>query len=298
MKPHLLNQLATNEGNISPTSSAPSGDLSGPFFQTTERAGNPYVIPLIAKNVTRHNNSPGSNSFTSSGYWTTFYTYYSSTNDAIQRYGYARPHGSNKNQYSNQYFSCGGPHKMLFSKGKSVGMSGPHSPGGGTNQSYADFFSGLMYIKNPTASTVTVNIYNHFANYWSSGHDGSSCTVYLPNASTKAATTGVSIQQVWSKTSGNSLYDGSGSFSLPAGRTAAVVCQNTCMYHTSYSNGIHYTGHQYWNNLDTTFSTCIPDYNMYAMAMMATSQPNTTSYFSSTSHIGADWKRCHDIFGD
>lgn len=297
MKPHLLNQLATNEENISPTSSAPSDSLSGPFFQTTERSGNPYVIPLIAKNISRQNNSPASG-WSSSGYWTTFYTYYSGTNDAIQRYGYARPHGANKDQYSTNSYGPGGSHKMLFAKGKSVGMSGPHSPGGGTGTSYCDFFSGLMYIKNPTSSTQTVNLYHHYANYWSSGHDGSSCTVYLPNASTKAATTSVSIQQVWSRTSSSSMYDSSGSFSLPAGRTAAVVCQNTCQYHTSYSSGLHYTGHQYWNNLDTTFSTCIPDYNMYAMAMMATSQQVTTSYFTSTSHIGADWKRCHDIFGD
>ena len=297
MKPELLNILSKNEENLG-SGSTPSSTLSGPFYKTdADRTGNPYIIPLIAGERSRDNNSPASG-WSSSGYWTTFYTYYSGTNDAIQRYGYARPHGATKNNYSNQQHGSGSPHQLIYAKNSSVGMASSHSPGGGSSTSYNGFLTGMMFIKNPTATSQTVNIYNGYSNYWSSGHDGSSCTVYLPNASTKAATTGVNISQVWSRTGGNSVYDDSGSFTLPAGRTAAVVCCNTHHYHTTYSSGMHNTAVQYWNSLSSTLGACIPDYNMYATVLMTKAPQASTGAITSTGTIASDWKRCHDIFGD
>ena len=297
MKPQLLNVLGKNEETLSSSGGASSGPFA-PFYATSERAGNPYVVPAIISRWRRDINSPASD-WTSTGYWTTMYGYYQSGNDAIQRYGFARPHGAQKGQYSSNSFGMS-DHRLVYAKNKTVGQVGQYTVGGGSSQSYNPIFTCLMYIKNTNSSNTTVYIYGSGSANWSSGHDGSSCMWFNPNSATKSNVTGGSFNSLWSSSGSSSILDFNSSFTLDAGKTAAVVLFCTARYHTTFSSGWHGSGAAMFRSLDTTFGTTgiVPDYNMYATVMMATSPQVDSNYLTSTTEIAGDWKRCHDIFGD
>jgi len=293
MRAQLLNILGQNEAALA-GSSTPTDGLKPPFYMTDDRSGNPYIIPAISKMYNRNN--ADTDRWTSSGYWTTFYTRYSSTNDAIQRYGYAHPNMSNKNN-SGQAHNKGGQHQMIYAKNKSIGYSIDWKASN-NNTSYGPFGTLLLYLKNTNTSTTTCTLNSFYANYYSSGHDGSSATLYTPNTASKSTTTDVSIGQVWSRSSGNSTYTSSGNFSIGAGRTVALVIACTAQYRTTFSSGGHWGATNWVYNLNSLFPAgVIPDYNMYATAYMTTN-PLDSNYPSSTASIADTWENCHRIFGD
>ena len=293
MRAQLLNILGQNEAALA-GSSGPTDGLSAPFYMTDDRSGNPYIIPYIHKNHNRGNNP--NNNWSSSGYWTTFYTYYSSTNDAIQRYGFARPH-TTKGQ-TNPAHRNGGQHLIQYAKNSTINPSCDWKVSS-NNTSYGPWGSVLLFLKNTNASATscTYNAYN--SNYYSSGHDGGSATLYTPNSSTKSSVSSVSISQIYSRTSGNSYYNQSGSFTIAAGATVALVSAVTANYHTTFSSGGHWTYVHSINTLGQLFPAgVIPDYDMYATVYMATSPHNGTNYLTSFAEIAQDWVRCSQLFGD
>ena len=299
MKAHLLNLLAQNQQAISGSGGggSSSDELDPPFYNTTARSGNPYSIPCIVSYWPRQNNSPNGG-WSSSGYWTTFYGYQSSTNDAIQKYGFARPFAATKGSYTNGTYSHD-HHKLIYAKNKSVGFCGNGTQAGGSSTNYMPISFLLMYIKNVSNSTAALNIYSTYSNYWSSGHDGSSCIVWYPNTATKSNVSSVSYSTIWSRTSSNSVYSDNGSFSVSPGMTVAVIQSVTNQYHTTFSSGTHATQINLIHNLQTTFNSSFePDYEMTASVMMQNTHSMGGSYYTSTSHIANDWVRCAELFGN
>lgn len=293
MRAQLLNILGQNEAALA-GSSGPTDGLTAPFYMTDDRSGNPYIIPYIHKNHNRGNNV--NNNWTSSGYWTTMYGRYSGNNEAIQRYGYARPHIV-KGQTSPAHRN-GGQHLIQYAKNSTINPSCDWKVSNNTTN-YGPFGTVLLFLKNTnsTQTNCTLNSYN--SNYWSSGHDGGSATLYVPNSSTKSSVTSVSIQQIWSRSSGNSYYNHSGSFNIAAGATVAIVSHVSAMYHTTFSSGGHWSYVHSINTLNQLFPAgVIPDYDMYATVFMTTSPHNGSNYLTSFAEIAQDWVRCSQLFGD
>jgi hypothetical protein len=289
MKAELLNQLSRNEATLAAASTGSA--LSPPIVKTENRVGNAHSWPCIVK---RHNRGSSPHSaWTSSGYWTTMYTYYQSTNDAIQRTGYAWP---NRLVTAASTQNWGGAHREMYAKDNMAGCVIPIFASN-TNSSYAPFTTNLMFIKNTDTSSRTLNVTSISSSYWSSGQDGSSCMAIVPNSSTKSSVTNVSFQSIWSRTGGAGVYVQSGSVSVAAGTTIALLQTSTADYKTSFSNGGHYEAVNLIGNIGSWDQYFQPDHDMHTAAFMCNHESAVMSP-TSTTHISQNWPFCASVFGD
>lgn len=127
-----------------------------------------------------------------------------------------------------------------------------------TNQySYSPVSILMMPIRNNHPSTSkSITVYGAYANYYSSGYDGSSLWYYAPgtNATYSGVTSG-SWTRVQNRTSGGSFYTwNSGSISIPAQTTYVFMQMSTCLYYSAGSSSIGHTELNKFTDLATTFT--------------------------------------------
>jgi len=263
---YLLNEIQKLEAD-SGSSAAASGDMFLRKVEGNTALHNENIVPLITRVSNRY--ASDGYSYSSSFAGTTYSTYQTSAHHA--RVKFWLPSGAARKDNNNVTTeSEGTPTQVLYGHGNKVG--GAMSKGGywqGNN--YAPHRHSIMFIKNKGTSSKSVSIYNQYSNFWSSGHDGSSALVAIPNSSDKSSVTDVSYTQLWSRSSGNGYqYTNSGSFNLAAGRTAAVMMANSMYYHQDSASWASWHDQHWYYNLNTTFgdSDVVPDYEMTQTYLM------------------------------
>lgn len=289
MKAELLNQLSRNEATLAGATT--SSDLSPPIVKTETRVGNSHSWACIVK---RHNrgNSPH-NHWTSTGYWTTFNVYSSATNDMIQKCGYAWP---NLLPTSGEAHSWGGAHREMYAKDNMLGCSLPIFTSNNST-SYGPFTTNLMFVKNTDTSSRTLNVSSIASTYWSSGMDSSALTAIVPDSATKSSVTNVSFTNLWNSAGTNGVVTQSGSISVPAGVTIALLQACNSNYHTSFSSGGHWENANLIGNIGSWDQYFQCDHDMHASALMCNNS-NAQLAPTSTIHISQNWNFCASVFGD
>lgn len=290
MKAELLNQLSRNEATLA--GQTVSADLAPPIIKTEPRAGNAHSWPCIVKRYNR-NNTPHSG-MSSSGYWTTFYTYGQDNNSRIQQCGFAWP---NYLSTSGLHFKWGGPHREMFSKDNMAGCVLP-TLSSNNNTQYGPFTTNLMFVKNTDTSSRNLNIQSISTAYWSSGYDGSGLIAVIPNSATKSAVTSVSFNQLWSRSGSSSTYTQTGSVSVPAGTTIALIQTSTSWHRTSFSNGGHWENSNLIGPIGSWDSYFEPDHDMHAAAFMCNNLEATSVTPTNEGQIADNWTFCASVFGD
>jgi len=294
MKAHILNALAQNEASLSGAS--PSAGAVPYIANINPRAGNAHTWPAITKMYNRGSNG-ATGGFTSSGYWTSYYTYGANQNSYIQTCGFAFPNLRQNSCSSGEHMS-GGPHRAIYSKGGLIGVKGAKSVSN-NNTSYGPFSQILIFLKNVTGSTITHTMEPRYSTYWASGMDGSGAVVVTPNSTTKSTTTDVSLTAPWqvtgtSQTSTTANY----SITIPANTTVALIQSCTYYHWTTFTNGGYWNGQNAFrtNNFPAGLE---PDHDMHASALMANNHTEfADNYVTGTAQIASQWQTCARVFGD
>jgi hypothetical protein len=289
MKAELLNQLSRNEATIAGAST--SSDLSPPIVKTETRLGNSHSWACIVK---RHNraNAP-SGSWNSTGYWTSLNLYNSASADHIQRCGYAWP---NLLATSTPTHNWGGPHREMYAKDNMLGCAFPLFSSN-NNSSYSPFTTNLMFIKNTDTSSRTLNVSSIASTYWQSGYDGSCLMAVVPNSATKSSVSNVSFTNLWSRTGTSGALLQSGSISVAAGVTIALIQACSSTYYTSFTSGGHYEAVNMIGNIGSWDQYFQCDHDMHASALMC-NNANANLAPTSTTSISQNWNFCASVFGD
>jgi len=290
MKAELLNQLSRNEATLA--GQTVSADLVPPIIKTEPRAGNAHSWPCIVKRYNR-GTTPHSG-FTSSAYWTSFYTYGQDNNSRVQHCGLAWPNYLSTSAASNKW---GGPHREMFSKDNMAGCALPTLVSNNNTQ-YGPFTTNLMFVKNTDTSSRTLTIESLLTAYWSSGYDGSGLIAVIPNSATKSSTSSVTFNQLFQRSGGSSIYSQSGSVSVPAGTTIALIQTATSWYRTTFSSGAYWENVNMIGNIGSWPSYFEPDHDMHAAAFMCNNIQATSVTPTNEGQIAANWSFCASVFGD
>lgn len=108
------------------------------------------------------------------------------------------------------------------------------------NTSYGPFWNCLMFMKNVSASTQTLDVNIHSASRWASGYDGAGGCFWMPNSSDYNAVSSVTWSAGYNYQGSTSNVSNNMSISVPAGRTVAVHHAHTLGYWTTFSSGGHW----------------------------------------------------------
>jgi hypothetical protein len=148
-----------------------------------------------------------------------------------------------------------------------------------TGQGYPPFRVSVMFWKNTTNSTLTLNAQCNFSSNWNSGHDGSSLWVGKPNAVNKANVTDISWH---SDTYSGSATNWGGSVSrsgIQPNETVIVLGMNSFYYHQDSSGVASWQDlHQMRNLYEIWNAGFRPDYDMYRTAILGQDTATADSY--------------------
>ena len=285
-------------------------DQGGLWKEVTDGSRFPYSIPSI---YTIHGRlGPQGNHWQSSdNIWTSFHTYMANTNDHPRAFWWClndiRLNNDGHGDGSLENWDHQTQRTIQYAGSRSVGSSDTqyfqHPHGGGNNSiEYRQ-----MYLRNyhPTTAYSTT-VYAEYANYWETGHDGSSLISWLPNANgSYAAATGGSWTTMANRTGGNSHgYTFSGTFTIPPQTTAVVQLNNTMHYWTnSYQAKKSFANSKFYR-LEDTFGANYggaywiqPDHRMLFTAATF-SNPGENSYNTSTDQVYKIWNRAAELYGN
>ena len=267
------------------------------FKEVTDGTRRPYSIPTI--NTVNNRNNGWAYNWSNSESWTNYYNYLtgSQTADCERAFWFALGTNNRQNTLSYSVNDMNqGIGKIEYAKNSVVGGEGVHIDVQ-QNSSYSPFRSRVMFLRNfhPTLSK-TVTMYGHYANYWSSGYDGSGVAIGTPNVNgSYANTTLINWSVPVNRTGGNSYYTWSWNVTIPAKTTVAVVQTNTMYYWQS--------GYVYWHldvnkfyDLHTTFSDfwVQPDLKMTQAAL----QYNDLNNEFNVQNSHRIWQATATYFGD
>ena len=116
------------------------------------------------------------------------------------------------------------------------------------HDNYGSFGNRIIFLRNPTASTISSTLYWQFSCRYSHSHDGACVIQYTPNNTSLTGTTDVNMSTVWTYTSDTWNNDAGYGFTLQPYQTKAYVLCNTFHYYTGTDNGYHiYENNSFYN---------------------------------------------------
>lgn len=231
---YLLNELNKLE------SGASSGAAVGAFLPATADGTIAQGEECWAM-VTRVNDrqQQDNNNWSSSSPYTTFYAYLNGSNDAEFAFSSALDMPS---MYSgatspNPYYN-GSSKRIIFANGSWIGTDNiRHSPNG---SNYSHMTTGLMFVKNPTATDITVTLYANCSSQ-SGSYDGCGVMVGTPNNTDKSLVTGLTWTNLWTYTSSTTSASNSFTLTVPANKTVVVLVNASSYYWTGTTYNHYYT---------------------------------------------------------
>ena len=270
--------------------------------EVTDASRIPYHIPSIYSVNHRGNAFMNNYSWDNSDDWTNYYTYMTGTQpwDAERSFWYALGGYRRQNENRKSFYSHA-VKRLDFATNNMCGTSNSRLHTYPRTTCYGPFGSRVMFIRNfhPTTS-YNVSVWGLISTYWCSGYDGAGLQVGLPNTNTYSTTTSVSWSNLATYTGGSPTNAGiSGTFTLPAKTTAAVVLNNTFYYWTDTGNQYHWNENNAFYNLQGTFSSNYwiqPDMRM-TMAAWGYAEHNNDNY-TSTIDSYKIWNRAAELYGD
>ena len=150
-------------------------------------------------------------------------------------------HADHVNSDSRSNYATGSKPEVHFAKNNTVGYWG-FTTVPGSSTSYAPFRSMVMFIKNPTSSSISTTLYGALSSYWSSGHDGAGVVVGTPNNTDNAAVTSLSWSKLWNGAGSNGyLNNWNGTLTVPANTTVVVIAAGTNYYWTGTTYQYYYS---------------------------------------------------------
>ena len=269
---YLLNELNKLEAGGSSSATSTTMFPSNQLLVEAGSTDNKFCIPAVTHYSSRygsiwHNYSSGFGG-------TTYYTYSSDAHS--RRIRFWMPSGSVRKDASVTTELEGSMPAVIYAKNNKVlTHCGYGSAWNGS--SYAPQRGTVMFIKNKGTTSKTITVYGQFSSQYSSGHDGSSMDVWMPNSATKSAVTSLSVTtSTYSGTTANTNF--SQNVTIPAGYTIAVVLTNSMYYHQDTNSWASWHDYNGFYNLQTTFSDAdiVPDYEMTQTYLMG--RHYTTSY--------------------
>lgn len=197
--------------------------------------------------------------WSSGGPWTTIYGYGANGQTDAEQFAWLTLTGSNTRNSGNYAFSEEGysdyTRKIKWSTGRELGLQNMDH-GYANSTSYGTVCMNMWPIRNfhPT-STKTINFYNQYSNYWSSGYEGSSMWYYAPATNGTYNISSGTWNRTNNQTSGNSYgYTWSSSVSIPPQTTYVLFNVSSSYYWTSFSGNYIWKTWNMWYNIDTTLS--------------------------------------------
>jgi len=255
------------------------------------------TVGSMVSSVTKNDPQYG---FSSSGPWTTFYTYGAAgndTNSTIQAWhmlmgdGYGTS-GSSQSSFSGTESSFSN-RRLLFASGNRIGPSYRNIPVIPNPTSYTGVTFHVLPIRNTTSGSLTCNLYwMHSAN-WSAGYEGSNIGYFMPDStnapySTVSSGSWTSLNSTSGTTSVGATL--SASFSIPANTTALVMGASSWYYYTTYQ---FYDTNMFYALNSTFTGGLICDMRM--LATLAYGRFDST-YSSQNTYLA--YPACAALFGD
>lgn len=249
---YLLNEIQKLE-NATPSSSG-----SG-FFLSNNATTGETVWPIITSTNNRHN--VDNMAWTTSSPFATFYAYFNSENDSNHAAYMALQTGNFQGNNMNDHDGDSMP-KVRFAHGNWVGATGTYGTPWKGN-SYPPIRCSLMFVKNPTSSSINATVNFGASCGYNSGYDGAGFAMHIPNADNKANVTSTNYYKA-SYLNNTVNYTQSLNQAIPAGRTATIVGCNTMYYHQDSQSWASWHDTHYYYNLDDMYNAGLrPDLDMY-----------------------------------
>tara|TARA_B100000941_G_scaffold256198_1_gene205371 strand:- start:78 stop:938 length:861 start_codon:yes stop_codon:yes gene_type:complete len=249
---YLLNEIQKLEN------ATPSASGSG-FFLSNNATTGETVWPIITSTNNRGN--VDNMAWNTSSPHATFYAYFNSEFDSEHAAYMAIQNGNHQSNNMSNHEGDSMP-KARFGKGNWVGVAGVYGTPYKT-QSYPPLRTSLMFVKNPTSSSVNMTVNFGGSSYYNSGYDGAAFAIHLPNSLNKGNVTSTNYYKT-SYQSNTQNFMISMTQGLPAGRTATIVGCNSMYYHQDSSSWGSWQDLHYYYNLDQMYSAGLrPDLDMY-----------------------------------
>jgi hypothetical protein len=240
----------------------------------------------------------------SSGPWTTYYSYLSGNGDTslIQAMCLLSGYGLGTSHSTHDGFSGSdaqpGP-QILWAR---------HDNIVGTDRSYQAAYNGsynnggycpnsflAIPVRNTTGSSLNKTLYWDFAAGWVYGHEGSGAVVITPNATTYNSVTNTSHSYVYQYTGGNTPNNSSMTVTIPANTTVIILLSASMYKWTSSNGGETFVDINKIYNLSTLIdgSSTICD-----LRMLATLNSSKWNLGYTTANFANIWTACARDYGN
>lgn len=284
------------------------GGVAGGFPEvvsnTTEEMmpNSPHSIPIITTGWERQNSSDIQWDSSYGGQQTTpNYQMDNSYNIQMafwQALGDKTPQFSGNSSYQHSKAKCGDNSRpslqtmLLFARYDTVGRTLYKTQYNGSSNSYSPGIANVMFVKNPTASSISKTFRTTGTNSYGASYNGAAIAQIVPNNTVMSAVTGATYTRLATDNSNSWDTNLSATVTVPANTTIALIWTNPMKYWTSFSSGAHWHGRSYAYNLSNLFSGgLVPDHKLNAVAYQGT---NTSWTQSEPWRV---WKECGDVFG-
>lgn len=166
------------------------------------------------------------------------------------------------------------------------------------HDNYAPFGNNIVFLRNPTASTINCDLYWQFSSRYSHSHDGACVIEYTPNNTAYSQVTSVAKTTKWTYQSNTWTTTGSTSIEIAPYLTKAFVLCNSFMYYTNTDNGYWVYESNNWYNTHTITNAGLVIDNKATQHYLCNRVANYNGNLNQDNDLVTFWKSLGETFGD
>lgn len=166
------------------------------------------------------------------------------------------------------------------------------------HDNYPSFGSNIVFLKNPTESTISTTLYFQFSCRYSHSYDGACLIEYTPNNTVYSQVTSVNKNTMWTYTSNTWWTTSSVSINIGAGQTRAYVLCNGFYYYTGTDNGYWVYEGNNWYNTHVPINAGLVIDNKATQHYLCNRVANYNGNDGNDSDLVTFWKSLGETFGD
>ena len=166
------------------------------------------------------------------------------------------------------------------------------------HDNYGTFGTRIVFLRNPTNSAISTDLYYQYSCRYSHSHDGACLIEYTPNNTAYSQVTAVSHSTVW--TQYGDQWHGTGNYgiTIQPNETRAYVLCNTFGYWTSTSNGyLIWETNGFYRTHDPINAGLVIDLKA-TQHYLCNRQANYNGNDGSDADLVTFWKSLGEAFGD